>query len=87
MNPFSGKPFYPNTYEQKLDETDNRFRSFGTKYEDKDNCLVIKSDVDATFSGSIFTNSTNNKDALMIKFRLYTLTRDEQCENDHERDC
>lgn len=71
MNPFSGKPFYHRTNNQKLYTIDKRFRGFGIKYEDKNNCLVITSDVSAPFSGSIFTDATDKKDALKRKIRYY----------------
>lgn len=64
MNPFSGRPFYYFFNEQKLYKIDKRFRGFGIKYENRNDCLVITSDVETTFSGSIFTDATNDHEQL-----------------------
>jgi len=85
MNPFSGKPFYYHFTDQKLYKIDKRFRGFGIKYEDRNNCLVITSDVDATFSGSIFTDATHDQDQLKSMIRFHKELCDE-FESDDEND-
>lgn len=84
MNPFSGKPFYHHMSNQKLYTIDKRFRGFGIKYEDKNNCMVITSDVDGTFSGSIFTDATDNQDALKRKIRSYIEPLWDELESDDD---
>lgn len=85
MNPFSGKPFYNRTNDQKLYNIDKRFRFFGVQYEDQNNCLVITSDVDARFSGSIFTDAASDKGQLraMIRNRSY---RSDEFDSDDENE-
>lgn len=64
MNPFSGKPFYSYSSGRKLYKIDERFRGLGVKFENQNDCLVISSDVDGAFSGSIFTNAPKDLDDL-----------------------
>lgn len=68
MNPFSGKPFYHHSNDQKLYKVDKKFRGFGL-YEDYNDCMVITSDRDDnTFSGNIFTNASHNPIYLKYTF-------------------
>lgn len=85
MNPFSGKPFYYHLTDQKLYKIDKRFRGFGIKYEDQNNCLVITSDVDASFSGSIFTDATSDREQLKTMI-LFPKELCDEFESDDESD-
>jgi len=78
MNPFSGKPFYMHHNVSKVNEFDKRFRGFGVKYEDLNNCLVISSEVEGILSGSIFTEAPKNRDDL-IKTILLPKIFDDIC--------
>lgn len=66
MNPFSGKPFYSYASGRKLYKIDNRFRGLGIKYENLNDCLIISSDKNPAFSGSVFTNAPHDLDTLQI---------------------
>lgn len=57
MNPFSGKPFYSYASGKNLYKIDERFRGLGIKFENHNDCLIISSDKEAVFTGSVFTNA------------------------------
>lgn len=62
MNPFSGKPFYSYASGKELYKIDERFRGLGMKIiKSQSNCLIISTDDESVFSGSIFTNAPSNE--------------------------
>uniref|UniRef100_A0A1B0DHN9 Uncharacterized protein n=1 Tax=Phlebotomus papatasi TaxID=29031 RepID=A0A1B0DHN9_PHLPP len=63
INPFSGKPFYSYSGSD-LYTIDERFRGFGMKIEDANQCRVISADNDLTFSGNVFTNAPASLDII-----------------------
>jgi len=62
MNPFSGKPFHVDHSREspKLYTIDKRFRGLGVNYQEINKCLLISSNADGAFSGSIYTNVPHN---------------------------
>ncbi|XP_059613337.1 cobalamin trafficking protein CblD-like [Phlebotomus argentipes] len=64
INPFSGKPFYSYTGGSDLYTIDERFRGFGMKIEDANQCRVISADSEPTFSANVFTNAPANLDVV-----------------------
>ncbi|XP_055677720.1 cobalamin trafficking protein CblD-like [Lutzomyia longipalpis] len=63
INPFSGKPFY-SFIGADLYTIDERFRGFGMKIEDTNQCRVISADDQITFSGNVFTNAPASLDII-----------------------
>lgn len=64
MNPFSGKPFYSWSSGKNLYKIDDRFRGLGMKLISQNNCIIISSDKDSAFSGTIYSNAPSSFDLL-----------------------
>lgn len=64
MNPFSGKPFHSYASGKNLYKQDERFRGIGIKLENFNNCTIIGSEHELSFSGNIFTNAPSNLEVI-----------------------